>query len=53
MENFEPDQELLPAPLNFEKNIAFAFLKAAWIHIPYWVHFTLKVKNPIYVCTSN
>jgi hypothetical protein len=27
-ENFEPDRELLPAPPNFEKNIALAFLKA-------------------------
>ena len=40
---FEPDQKLLPALPNFEKNIALAFLKAAWLQIPYWVHFTYKV----------
>jgi hypothetical protein len=28
-EIFEPDQKLLPALLNFEKNIALAFLKVA------------------------
>ena len=42
-ENFEPDQKLLPAPPNFKKNFALAFLKAAWLQIPYWVHFTFKV----------
>ena len=26
---FEPDRKLLPAPPNFKKNIALAFLKAA------------------------
>ena len=42
-EVFEPDQKLLPVPLNFEKIIALAFLKAAWLQILYWVHFTFKV----------
>ena len=42
-EIFEPNRKLLPAPPNFEKNIALAFLKAAWLQIPYWVHFTFKV----------
>ena len=26
---------------------------AAWLQIPYWVYFIFKVKNSIYMCTSN
>jgi hypothetical protein len=48
-ENFEPDRELLPAPPNCERNIVLAFLKAAWLQIPCWVHFTFMVSNPIYI----
>ena len=40
---YEPNQKLMHAPPNFEKNIIFAFLKASWLQIPYWVHFTFKV----------
>ena len=39
-------------PAQLPKKIALAFLKAAWLQIPYWVHFTFKVQNPIYMCTS-
>jgi hypothetical protein len=49
---FEPNQKLLPAPPNFEKDIALAFLKAALLQIPHWVHFTFKVQNPMYMFTS-
>jgi hypothetical protein len=42
-EIFEPDWKVLPAPPNFEKNIALAFLKATLLQIPHWVHFTFKV----------
>ena len=49
---FEPDQKLLHAPPNFEESIALAFLKATCSQIPYWVHFTFKIQNPIYMCTS-
>ena len=41
-EIFDPT-EMLPAMSNFENNIALAFLKAAWLQIPHWVHFTLTV----------
>ena len=51
-EIFESDRKLLSDPPDFEKNIALAFLKATWLQIPYWVHFTFKVSNPIYMCTS-
>ena len=47
---FESDQKLLPVPPKFEKNIAHAVSKAAWVQVPYWVHFTFKVSNPIYMC---
>ena len=36
-------------PARKQKNFALAFLKAAWLQIPYWVHFTFKVSNPIYI----
>jgi hypothetical protein len=49
---FKPAQKKLPAPPENEKNIALAFLKATWLQIPYWVHFTFKVSNPIYMCIS-
>jgi hypothetical protein len=47
-----PTEKLLPALSNFEKKLALAFLKATWLQISYWVHFTFKVSNPIYMCTS-
>ena len=47
---FEPNRKLLPTPANFEKNIVLAFLNAACPQISYWVHFTFKVQNPIYIC---
>ena len=50
-ETFEPDRKLLPAPPNFEKNTALAYLKATWLQISYWGHFTFKVQNPIYMFT--
>ena len=43
MKFYELTQKLLSAPPDFEKNIALAFLKAAWLQIPYWVYFTFKV----------
>jgi hypothetical protein len=44
---------LLPeCPPDFEKTIALAFLKATYPQIPYQVHFTFKVPNPIYMFTS-
>ena len=33
------------------KNIALIFLKAAWLQFSYWVHFTFKIQNPIYMFT--
>jgi hypothetical protein len=39
-EKFEADWKLLPAPPNFEKNIARAFLKAVWLQIPYWIPYS-------------
>ena len=46
------DQKLLSAPPNFEKIIALAFFKATSALIPYWVFFTFKVQNPIYILWS-
>ena len=37
---------------DFEQTIALAFLKASCPQIPYWVHFILKVPNPIYILIS-
>ena len=46
----EPDRKLLPVPSEIGKNIVLAFLKAAWLQIPYWVHFIFKgLKSNIYV----
>jgi hypothetical protein len=47
---FKPARKQMPVPPENQKKIALAFLKAAWLQIPYWVHFTFKVSNPIYIC---
>ena len=44
--------KIVANPPNFEKTIALAFLKFFYPQIPYWVHFTFKVQNPIYIFTS-
>ena len=50
---FWPDQKTGARPAQLQKkNITLAFLKAAWLQIPHWVPFTVKSKNPIYMCTS-
>ena len=47
---FKSARKQLPAPPENEKNIALAFLKGAWLQIPYGVHFTFKgLKSNIYV----
>ena len=46
------DRKLLPARPILKKLIALAFFKAIYQQIPYWVHFTFKVENPIYMFTS-
>jgi hypothetical protein len=40
----------LPKP-DFKKIIVLAFLNVIYQQIPYWVHFTFKVPNPIYMFT--
>ena len=44
-----PNRKLLPATSQLRKKIPLAFLKATNSQIPHWVHFTFKVKNPIYI----
>ena len=44
-----PARKLLPAGPISKKFIALAFFKATYPYISYWVHFTLKVQNPIYI----
>jgi hypothetical protein len=44
-----PDWKLLPTHPTSKKTIALAFMKATYSQIPYWVHFTFKVQNPIYI----
>jgi hypothetical protein len=44
-----PTENCCPPHPTSKNTIALAFLKAAWLQIPYWVHFTLKVQNPMYV----
>ena len=38
---------------DFEKIIALVIVKATYPKIPYWVHFTFKVQNPIYEVPLN
>ena len=51
-EIFDPTENYYLTRPTSKKNIALAFLKAAWLQVPYWVHFTFKVWNLIYMCTS-
>ena len=46
---FGPNRKLLPAYPILKKLIALAFLKVTYPQIPYSMHFTPKVQNPIYM----
>jgi hypothetical protein len=48
---FQTRPKTAACPARKQKNFALAFLKAAWLQIPYWVHFIFKVSNPKYMCT--
>ena len=49
--NFWTQPKIVARPAQLQKNIALAFWNAAWLQIPYWVHFTFEVQNHIYICS--